>query len=272
MALCACSTPALAATLHVDDFESSTSTLGWVGGGVPSHVATGGPAGAGDAFIRVPNASNLATFNSVAAWTGDLAGIGAARVNVDLMSPASSQPLQIRFVLFGPGTTNNRWTSTAAQAVSNDGVWRNYTFSLAQADLTRVLGLSAYAAMMADVVRVMFRHDPGPPGSEGEAVNGTLNLDNIELAAADVPDVPGDFNGDGTVDGDDLTDPITGWRARFGVDLDGNDFLVWQRNLGARAAGTTVAVDALAVPEANAAMLCLASFMAMLSRRRRCLS
>jgi len=270
-ALCACSPPALGATLHVDDFESSTSTLGWSGGGVPTHIATGGPAGAGDAFIRVPNSSNLATFNSEPAWTGNLAAIGAAQVNVDLMSPATSQPLQIRFVLFGPGSTNIRWTSTLAQAVPNDGVWRSYVFSLAEGDLTRVLGLSTYAAMMADVFRVMFRHDPGSPSSEGEPVTGTLNLDNIELAA-DVPDVPGDFNGDGTVDGDDLTDPVNGWGARFAVDLDGNDFLIWQRNLGVgAAAAATAASYAIGVPEPNAAMLCWPSFMAVLSRRRICL-
>lgn len=46
-----------------------------------------------------------------------------------------------------------------------------------------------------------------------------------------VPDLPGDFNGDGLVDGADLDDPVVGWKARFGIELDGSDFLVWQRNL-----------------------------------------
>jgi len=43
---------------------------------------------------------------------------------------------------------------------------------------------------------------------------------------------PGDFDSDGDVDGDDLYDPALGWQARFGNDLDGSDFLTWQRNLG----------------------------------------
>ena len=38
-----------------------------------------------------------------------------------------------------------------------------------------------------------------------------------------------DFDLDGTVDFDDLIDPVEGWEARFGVDLDGFNFLKWQR-------------------------------------------
>jgi hypothetical protein len=41
-----------------------------------------------------------------------------------------------------------------------------------------------------------------------------------------------DFNGDGAVDLDDLNDPGVGWLDRFGVDLDGNDLLAWQRHFG----------------------------------------
>ncbi len=59
-----------------------------------------------------------------------------------------------------------------------------------------------------------------------------------EFLLADIIDIngtaplQGDFDGNGFVDGADLTDPVLGWQARFGVDLTGADFLVWQRNLG----------------------------------------
>ncbi|MEM9658791.1 MAG: hypothetical protein AAF961_10560, partial [Planctomycetota bacterium] len=43
-----------------------------------------------------------------------------------------------------------------------------------------------------------------------------------------------DFDGNGVVDADDLRDPVTGWAARFGGDLEGGDFLLWQRQFGAR--------------------------------------
>ena len=53
-------------------------------------------------------------------------------------------------------------------------------------------------------------------------INGKLGLDNIELVGP--ASTPGDFDGDGDVDGDDLTDPTLGWKARFGADLEGADF------------------------------------------------
>ncbi|WP_261342304.1 hypothetical protein [Bythopirellula polymerisocia] len=31
---------------------------------------------------------------------------------------------------------------------------------------------------------------------------------------------------------DDLTDPVNGWQARYDSDLDGADFLAWQRQFG----------------------------------------
>jgi hypothetical protein len=65
--------------------------------------------------------------------------------------------------------------------------------------------------------------------------------------------LPGDFNSDGVVDAADLNDPVLGWITRFGGDLDGNDFLVWQRNLGA----TSSTGAASAVPEPAAALLAL---------------
>jgi hypothetical protein len=51
-----------------------------------------------------------------------------------------------------------------------------------------------------------------------------------------VDTIPGDFNFDGVVDGNDLTDPVDGWQTRFGADLAGGDFLIWQRQVGNSAA------------------------------------
>jgi hypothetical protein len=69
------------------------------------------------------------------------------------------------------------------------------------------------------------------------------------------PSLDGDFDGNGVIDANDLDHPTLGWKARFGVDLDGDDFLVWQRNLGAGTPPATVA--AAAVPEPTTALLAL---------------
>jgi hypothetical protein len=76
--------------------------------------------------------------------------------------------------------------------------------------------------------------------------------------------VAGDFDGDGDVDGNDLTDPALGWNARYGTDLDGADFLVWQQNYG-----TGVAlVGASAVPEPTALALVLVLSSCLITTRR----
>jgi len=81
-----------------------------------------------------------------------------------------------------------------------------------------------------------------------------------------------DFNHDGTVNAGDLVV----WKASFGVnangdadgdgDSDGNDFLIWQRRLGA----TTATAAAGAVPEPTAALLLvLGGIAAAVARRGR---
>ena len=65
----------------------------------------------------------------------------------------------------------------------------------------------------------------------------------------------GDFDEDGDVDGNDLTHPVKGWKARFGDGLDGGDLLTWQRQLGL--SGGDAITAAGAVPEPASAGLAL---------------
>ncbi|WP_428307787.1 PEP-CTERM sorting domain-containing protein [Lacipirellula sp.] len=96
----------------------------------------------------------------------------------------------------------------------------------------------------------------------------TMTISDFHVAVV-APTLDGDFNGDGYVDAKDLNDPTLGWKARFGVDLNGNDFLTWQRNFGA---GTPPAVAAVAaVPEPSTALLALMGIVGAvrISRQRR---
>jgi hypothetical protein len=241
--------PIHAATLHVDTFDASVED--WVSGGATAtHRAAGGAGGGG--FVELGSFSHMAAYTVAERWTGSFAAVSATEIRAGLMAPTAAPPLQIRLVLFGAGDPRgaDRWTSAAPHMIPNDGVWRTYTFSLAEADLVAPGSPGAvYANIIGDVGRVMFRHDAGAPNhslDDGEdAVEGTLGLDNIELAMAISEPTPGDFNGDGFVNAADLDDPIDGWRVRFGQDLDGNAFLDWQRNLTAAAASPASS----AVPE-----------------------
>ncbi len=95
-----------------------------------------------------------------------------------------------------------------------------------------------------------------------------------------VPSLPGDFNGDGAVDGGDLTV----WQGEFSSveataagggagsadfdgdgDVDGADFLHWQRSVGL---GSAITTSAAAVPEPSVALLAVFATAFVASRRR----
>ena len=171
-----------AATLFsLDDFQDGT-LQNWSGNSGRILVPTGGPSGAGDAFLSMGNAgqNRLATFNK-ADHAGDYLAAGIVAVTLDMMAPATNPTApDMRVVLFGP-RANDRWTSATPHTVPNDGVWRSYTFSFDESELAHVLGGNTYAAMISDVERLMFRYDPGGPSSDGVNYNGQVNLDNIRL-------------------------------------------------------------------------------------------
>ncbi len=163
-----------ATILQTEDFQSG-DTGGWMGAS-PTNQATDGPAGDADRFLQITGtggngpASVPAVYHSGSDWTGDYAAAGVTAMSLDLMNPVTSNPLQMRLVLFGPGALNDRWTSTASTLVPNDGVWRSYTFGVGEDDLTRVLGNSEYDGLMDNVLRVMLRHDAGGPSSGGTGI------------------------------------------------------------------------------------------------------
>ncbi len=207
-AVLATSTSFAASLLNVDDFEDGTRQ-GW-NGDLPSIsvVDTGGPDGPGDHFLQVVSdggfgpGSRLAAFNDEPDWIGDYLDAGASAFEADMVNFATTAaPVDMRVVLFGPGSTSNRFTSVDAVSVPNDGVWRHYSFSLSSDELMLVGGGASYDDMITGVVRAMFRHDP-VGGRQGMPVVATLGIDNIRLVGAS--DLSCDFNGDGMCDGSDI--------------------------------------------------------------------
>ncbi|MBX3435061.1 MAG: hypothetical protein KF847_17220 [Pirellulales bacterium] len=94
----------------------------------------------------------------------------------------------------------------------------------------------------------------------GGTTAGIAYLDNLVLAAATT--LPGDFNGDGQVSSADLNDPANGFRARFGGDLNGSDFLTWQRQFGV-ALAVTAAADVVPEPASTALTAISVAFVAL---------
>jgi hypothetical protein len=157
----------------LSDFEDGT-VQGWAPPKGNTRNVTGGPTGN---FLEVSAAPRLSVHNS------EINGVihdTVTAISVDLMRPAGEDDLEMRLVLFGPVTTAHRWTSTNSMLLPGDGVWRNYTFSILEADLTRVLNFPNYDDLRNDLVRIMIRYQSGRPQPQGTfGRTGTFALDNV---------------------------------------------------------------------------------------------
>jgi glucose/arabinose dehydrogenase len=116
------------------------------------------------------------------------------------------------------------------------------------------------------------------PAAISEDANGNLYITYLNGSVYRIVTntvVPGDFDGDGGVDADDLAE----WQASYGVnagadadddgDSDGADFLIWQRNFGRTAQDLPEGLGAVTVPEPTTlGLLALGLLSCWLGRRR----
>lgn len=106
-------------------------------------------------------------------------------------------------------------------------------------------------------------------GTTTNVVSPSVVVDSATLVIQGQPDLDsfmnlGDFDGDADVDYDDLTDPQDGWAARFGNDLRGDDFLMWQQHTNVSAP-----LDALTVPEPGSLVSALMALVTLGLLKRR---
>jgi len=235
-----------AAAITVGELDAFSSNLeGWTQGesstasaGV-TRVTSGGPAGAGDPFMRIVSDGSgehgrMVAFNTTGTWTGNYVVAGVSAVSMAVHNSGATD-LRLR-VAFGtnasPGAGGSWLSSLNPVNVPSGSGWTNVQFSTSAADLTRIQGAASYNTIMSGVSTLRLLHSPAP-SNRGAFIAATLGVDNITALAA--PPVAGDFDGNRFVNGADLAK----WRADFGVnansdadfdgDSDGNDLLIWQR-------------------------------------------
>lgn len=184
LSACALTSPAQAITLGQTDTFEDGSTQGWsIGAGgsgpaAPANVATDGPAGADDNFLKLTSlggsgsASRLVTFNG-GQWVGDYAAAGVTAIQMDLRNLGSTD-LSIGLMLGGVVTTHDFKTVLAQSD------WQTVTFSLAASDLDANGG--SVQATLANVSQLRIFHGiPTGAGSPfpGPAIAAILGVDNI---------------------------------------------------------------------------------------------
>jgi hypothetical protein len=186
---------------QVDTFQDGTTenwTVGLKGGTPPSppaNVPTGGPAGAGDAYLLltavppVPGdvtdpGTRLVTFN-VTQWAGDYLAAGVGKIAMDLKNLGNSS-LSIR-LLFSDGDQSQIQNASNVAFSTNPVVlpvgsgWVSVVFPISPADLTVKAGDAALALKNAKDVRIY--HSPTPQYPPPVIV-AQLGVDNIQAVPA----------------------------------------------------------------------------------------
>jgi hypothetical protein len=174
---------------QVDTFSASIE--GWFAGGgafgqvppvPPQVVATGGPAGPGDAFMLVTAnggsgvGSRLVAMNAMQ-WAGDYTAAGITAVTMDLRN-FSNLDLTIRLFLEDPlpGPPVNTAVSSVGILLPAGGDWTPVTFPIGSGDLTVLQGDLATLLTNVTLLRIFHSTTDTFPG---EPVVGALGVDNV---------------------------------------------------------------------------------------------
>ena len=180
-----------------DDFQDANiGTMNWAGRSNPTRITTGGPQGAGDAYLRI-NSTNfhLATKNE-GQWMGDFIAAGVQAIEMDLNRTAGPDDVQIRLFVHGPG---GRFGTTNPTVPIVLGVWEHYVFDLTSTNMTYVSGgTGVLEDTLKDVTNLLIRNDPTPTpsdtGTHFPHITATLGIDNIASKCLVAP--ASDVNGD----------------------------------------------------------------------------
>jgi hypothetical protein len=168
---------------QVDDFEDGT-LQSWEAGGAanpvgPSNVATDGPAGTDDNFLRLRSDASgaggkLVVFNT-AQWAGDYLGAGVSAIRMQVNN-AGSTDLVLRLILTNFGTGQSLTTVAPVGLASGSG-WTAVSFSLASSNLAG----GNYAAVMSAVSELNLVHAPAVIDDRrlSPPLTAQLRLDNI---------------------------------------------------------------------------------------------
>jgi hypothetical protein len=175
---------------------SGGTTEGWLinllgfGGAVPQPqvIPTGGPGGAGDAYLQLTSrggggpGSRLVALNLEPTWTGNYLAAGVGALAIDAINLGQSS-LTLRLMFenpIGPNAPTDIAASFTGATLAAGSGWQRLLFPLA--DLRVVAPMMDLTALLSNTTAIRLYHSDafGPP----EPVTAQLGVDNITAVAA----------------------------------------------------------------------------------------
>lgn len=180
-----------------DTFGDGT-TQGWFAGGLglgqvppvpPQVVASGGPGGAGDAFLKLTSqggdgpGSRLVAMN-LSQWGGNYAAAGIGAIAMDLINLGQSD-LDIRLLLEDPmgGPPANEAVTDFGAALPAGGAWTHVVIPVSAGALTALEGDAGTLLGQVTLLRIIH----STAADDADPIAGVLGVDNI-TALASVPE------------------------------------------------------------------------------------
>jgi hypothetical protein len=177
--------PASAIVLgQLDTFQDGT-TNEWTNGGLATpvtNISSGGPAGAGDRYIRLTAdgsgaGGRLTTFNFTT-WAGDFISAGVTTLEIDLLNQ-SAVNLSIRFAFEVDVVQNAPGYLTAPMLLPVGSGWQHFSISITAANLIPVNSPAPYNTFFSNIMETRIIHEVGTNDLNGDPIVGQLGIDNI---------------------------------------------------------------------------------------------
>jgi len=182
----------------VESFTALGNQGGWDGGATYSNPGTGGVGGGDDGYLQMAHAlfaAQLGAKNGGADYVGDWLAAGADRVRFSLNDVGADQNLEIHFAI---GNVNNFWQYNVGFIPPN-GAWSEFTVNLADsASFTQIIAFDGfgYRFALANMDRVLIRHDKAPYTQAPDAILGDVGIDEFKIESTTVGvDGPGRVGG-----------------------------------------------------------------------------
>jgi hypothetical protein len=173
---------------QTDTFQTGIDN--WFAGGLgfgqvppipPQVLPTGGPGGAGDAFLEITGLGGVGPGSKITAingtqWAGNYLAAGVGGIVMDLQNLGAT-PLTVRLQL-----DDSTGGPPADEAVTSVGVtlpvgggWQHVGFSISAADLTPIIGNPTTLLSQVTFLRIIQNSSPG----ESAPIAGVLGVDDI---------------------------------------------------------------------------------------------